>query len=117
MKRQHPFEGPYLPVVETPPSVIQLLWALALALFILATVLWFVVGMWSWGGSFTQRDINMFYPGALINFVFSALIAAIPILAVNWSRTMRPRIALAVLLLIAQVVAGSLLILIPRSAG
>ena len=117
MKLQNPFEGPYLPVVKTPPRVARLLWALPLALFILATVLWFVVGMWSWGGSFTQHDVDMFYPGALNNFVFSALIAAIPILAANWSRTIWPRIALAVLLLLAQVVAGSLFILIPRTAG
>ena len=45
------------------------------------------------------------------------MIAAIPILAANWSRTIWPRLALAVLLLIAQVVAGSLFILIPRSAA
>ena len=91
--------------------------ALPLALFILATVLGFVLGMWSWGGSYTQHDIDMFYPGALNNLVFSAVIAAIPILAANWSRTIWPRLALAVLLLIAQVVAGSLFILIPRSAA
>jgi len=105
MKLQNPFEGPYLPVVKTRARLARLLWALPLALFILATVLWFVVGMWSWGGSYTQHDIDMFYPGALNTFVFSALIAAIPILAANWSRTIWPRIALAVLLLIAQLVA------------
>ena len=117
MERQHPFESRYLPVVKSPPRVVRLLWALPLALFILATVLWFVLGMWSWGGSYTQHNIDMFYPGALNNLVFSAVIAAIPILAANWSRTIWPRLALAVLLLIAQVVAGSLFILIPRSAA
>jgi len=59
----------------------------------------------------------MVYPDVLKNYVLSAVISAMPTLAANWSRGIWPRIALAVLLLIAEVVAGTVFILIPRHVG
>jgi len=73
--------------------------------------------MWLFGDDFSQHRIDMVYPNVLKNYVLSAAIAAMPILAANWSRRIWPRTALAVLLLIAEVVAGTVFILIPRHIG
>lgn len=71
------------------------------------------VVMWPFGDDFSQHRIDMVYPEVLKNYVLSAVISAMPILAANWSRGTWPRIALAVLSLIAEVMAGTVLILIP----
>jgi len=73
--------------------------------------------MWLFGDDFSQHRIDMVYPNVLKNYVLSAVISAMPTLAANWSRGIWPRIALAVLLLIAEVVAGTVFILIPRHVG
>jgi len=73
--------------------------------------------MWPFGDDFSQHRIDMVYPDVLKNYVLSAVISAMPTLAANWSRGIWPRIALAVLLLIAEVVAGTVFILIPRHVG
>jgi len=73
--------------------------------------------MWPFGDDFSQHRIDMVYPDVLKNYVLSAVISAMPTLAANWSRGIWPRIALAVLLLIAEVVAGTVFILIPRHIG
>ena len=117
MKMQYPFQGPYLPVSKSPLKTVNLVWALPITLSILFATWWFQSSWWLFGDDFSQLRINMVYPDVLKNYVLSAVIAAIPILAVNWSRTIWPRIELAALLLIAEVVAGTVLILIPRSSS
>ena len=116
MKTQGIFQAPYLPRQTSPPKIVHLLWALPIALSILLGTWWFQSSLWIWGGDFSQNQINMDLPNIFKNYVISALIAAIPILLANWSRRVWPRIALAVFLLVAQVVAGTWFILIPRES-
>jgi len=85
---------------HSPPKKRHLLWALPLGVLICAAMWWF----------------EAFYSGSIHNYIISALIGSIPILAANWSRTLWPRLAVSVALVAVQLIAGSVFILAPQAA-
>lgn len=78
---------------------------------------WFEAGLYHYGEFYraSRAEIEDFYSGSVKNYIGSALIGSIPILASNWSRTLWPRLALALALVVVQLIAGSIFILAPRS--
>lgn len=92
------------------PNWRHLLWALPLSVAVLLLVFSFEDSLWTNGGfhRLGKAENLSFYYSALPIYIGSGAVAAIPILGANWSRTIWPRLSLAVLLLLAQVAAGSL---------
>lgn len=99
---------------RSSPNWKNLLWALPLALAILAFTWWIEWSGWSWAdyarpsGSWARED---FYTFAMRDFAISGLFAAFVVVAANWSRSIWPRVALAMFLIVAQIGFGMLFVL------
>ena len=102
---------------QPSPNPRHLLWALPLGILICAAMWLFEAGAYHYGEFYraSRAEIEDFYSGSVKNYIISALIGSIPILASNWSKTLWPRLALALALVAAQLIAGSIFILTPRS--
>ena len=99
------------------PNPRHLLWALPLGILICAAMWWFEAGLYHYGEFYraSRAEIEDFYSGSVKNYIASALIGSIPILASNWSRTLWPRLALALSLVTVQLITVSVFILAPQS--
>ena len=77
---------------------------------------WFEAGLWTYGGfdHLSRAEIQTFYGASVPNYVISGVIGSIPILVANWSRTLWPRLGLAVALIAVELASGSVFILTPR---
>lgn len=103
---------------RSSPNRRRLLWALPLGVLICAAMWWFEAGLFNYSGLArgSRAEIEYFYTASLQNYIVSALVGSIPIIAANWSRTLWPRLAVTVALVAAQVITGGIFILAPRSA-
>jgi len=63
-----------------------------------------------------RSDVEYFYSVSIKNYIVSAPIGSIPVLAANWSRTLWPRQAVTAALVAVQLITGSIFILAPRAA-
>lgn len=99
------------------PNPRHLLWALPLGILICAAMWLFEAGWYQYGEFYraSRAEIEDYYSGSVKNYIISALIGSIPILASNWSRTLWPRLALTLALVAVQLITGSIFILTPRS--
>ncbi|HEY8912603.1 hypothetical protein [Lacisediminihabitans sp.] len=103
---------------RSPPNPRHLLWALPLGILVCAAMWYFEAGLYHYGEFYraSRAEIEDFYSGSVKNYIVSALIGSIPILAANWSRTLWPRLALTLALVAVQLITGSIFLLAPRSA-
>ena len=102
---------------QSSPNPRHLLWALPLGILICAAMWWFEAGLYHYGEFYraSRAELEDFYSGSVKNYIASALIGSIPILASNWSRTLWPRLALALSLVTVQLITVSVFILAPQS--
>lgn len=102
---------------QATPNPRHLLWALPLGILICAAWWWFEAGLWHYGDYYraSKAEIAAFDSTSVKNYIGTALIGAIPILAANWSRTPWPRLALAVVLVAANLLLASIFVLAPRA--
>ena len=103
---------------RSPPNPRHLLWALPLGILVCAVWWWFEAGLWHYGGFYrlSQAEIAAFDSSSVKNYIVTALIGSIPILAANWSRTLWPRLAVAAALVAVNLISGSIFVLAPRAA-
>ena len=103
-------------IYHSEPNRKRLAWALPLGILICAAMWWFEAGLWSFGGYYrlSGPEVQAFYATAVPNYLISGLIGSIPILVANWSRTLWPRVVIALALIAVQFVSGSVFILTPR---
>lgn len=101
---------------RSEPKRRHLAWALPLGILICAVMWWLEAGLWNYGGSsrLSRPEVLAFYGSAVPNYLVSGVIGSIPIMLANWSRTLWPRLGLAVALIAVQLGSGSLFILTPR---
>lgn len=102
---------------QATPNPRHLLWALTLGILFCAAWWWFEAGLWHYGDYYraSKAEIAAFDSTSVKNYIGTALIGAIPILAANWSRTPWPRLALAVVLVAANLLLASIFVLAPRA--
>lgn len=101
---------------RSEPNRKHLTWALPLGILICVVMWWFEAGLWNYGGfsRLSRPEIQAFYATAVPTCLISGIIGSIPILVANWSRTIWPRLGLAVALVAVQLASGSVFILTPR---
>ncbi|MCU1506488.1 MAG: hypothetical protein QOK46_533 [Microbacteriaceae bacterium] len=100
----------------SPPNPRHLLWVLPLGILVCAAWWWFDAGLWNYGGYYrlSKAEIAAFNSSSVKNYIGTALIGSIPILAANWSRTLWPRLTLTGALIAVNLISASIFVLAPR---
>jgi hypothetical protein len=103
---------------RSPPRKSRLVWALPLGILICALMWYFEARLYAYGGFYrlSRSEIDSFYATTVPNYIASGVVGSIPILVANWSRTLWPRLAVALALVAVQLITGSIFILAPRGA-